>query len=97
MNAPWRRWEKAVERMIPVPKCLSTKKRILRTCIDCHVAGSVGKETGTRRRVQAQGCTEEVPYGAAVRRRSGHGPRSDGKADDAIGEKEVTVLVTVTL
>ena len=85
-----------MERMTPVPKCLSKKKRLLRTCIDCHVAGSVGKETGTRRRVQAQGCTAEVPYGAAVRRRSGHGHKSDGTGDDATGEKEVTALVTVT-
>ena len=82
--------------MTPVPKCLSTK-RIVRTCIDRHVAVSVGKETVTRRRVQAQDCTEEVRHRAAVCRRSGHGPRSDGKGDDATGEKQVTALVTVTL
>ena len=85
-----------MERMTPVPKCLSMKKKILRTCVDCHVAGSVGKEAATRRRVQAQGCTEVVPYRAAVRRRSGQGPKSDGKGDDATGE-DVTALVTVTL
>ena len=97
MNAPWRRWTKAVERMTPVPTCLSTKKRILRTCIDSPVAVSVGKETATLKRVQAQGCMREVPYRATLGRRSGHGPRRDGKGDDATGEKEVTALVTVTL
>ena len=76
-NASWSRWAKTVETMTPVPKCLSTKKRILGTCIDRHVAGSGGKETATRRRMQAQGCTAEVPYGAAVGRRSGHGHKSD--------------------
>ena len=81
--------------MTPVPTCLSTKKRILKTCIDRHVAVRVGKETATRRRMQVQGCTVEVPYGAAVRRRSGHEPRSDGEDDDATGQ--VTALVTVTL
>ena len=51
LNASWRRWTKAVERVTLVPKCLPTKKRMLRTCVDRNVAVSVGKETAARRRV----------------------------------------------